>query len=108
MGVFDKVTLPEAPEALPQLSVEELNDYFHSLANATNADKDILTALVNSNATLTSSNATLTDTVVYWQKQLANLGKNRTPPQENNRQCWTFPNCKKYVYHEADDCYELK
>ena len=33
-GAFDKVPTPEAPEALPQLSVEELDGYFNSLANA--------------------------------------------------------------------------
>ena len=62
-GAFDKVPTPEAPEALPQLSVEELDGYFHSLANAATTEKDILAALVKSNATLASSNATLTATV---------------------------------------------
>ena len=33
-GAFDKVPNREAPEALPQLSIEELDGYFSSLANA--------------------------------------------------------------------------
>ena len=107
-GAFDKVPTPEAPEALLQLSVEELDGYFKSLANAATTEKDILAALVKSNATLASRNATLTATVANLQKQPANLGKTPTPPRENNRQRWTCPNCKKEVYRAADDCYELK
>ena len=38
-GAFDKVLTPEAPEALPQLSVEELDGYFNSLATNVR-DKD--------------------------------------------------------------------
>ena len=79
-GAFDKVPTPEAPEALPQLSVEELDGYFHPLANASTTKKDILAALVKSNATLTTSNATLMATVENLQKQLANLGKTPPPP----------------------------
>ena len=72
-GAFDKVPTPEAPEALTQLSVEELDCYVISFANAAITEKDILAAIVKSNATLTSSNATLTATVANLQKQLANL-----------------------------------
>ena len=107
-GAFHKVPNPEAPEALPQMSVEELDGYFSSLANAATTEKDILTALARSNPTLTTSNTTLTATVANLQKQLANLGKTPTPHRETNRQRRTCPNCKKGVYHAADDCYELK
>ena len=79
-GAVDKVPNPEAPEALPQLSIEELDDYFRSLANAATTEKDILDALVRSNATLTTRNSTLTATVANLQKQLANLGKTPAPP----------------------------
>ena len=89
------------------MSVEDLYGYFNSLANAATTEKDILAALVKRNATLTSSNATLTATVAKLQKQLANLGKTPPPPRENNRQLRTFPNCKKEVYHAADNCYGL-
>ena len=102
-GAFDKVLTPESPEALPQLSVEELDGYFSSLANAVTTEKDILDSLVRSNATLTTSNAALMATVVNLQKQLTNLGKTPPPPRESNRQRRTFPNCKKDVYHAADD-----
>ena len=54
-GAFDKVPGPK--EAMPQLSVEELDSYFSSLANAATKEKDILAALVRSNATITTSNA---------------------------------------------------
>ena len=107
-GAFDKVPNPEALEDLSQLSVEELDGYFRSLANAATTEKDILAALVKINATLTTSNATLTATVANLKKQLSNLGETPNPPQENNRQIRTCPNCKKDVYHAADDFYELK
>ena len=45
-GAFDEVPTPEAPEALPQLSVEELDGYFHSLSNVATTEKDILAELV--------------------------------------------------------------
>ena len=54
-GAFGKVLDPEEPEAMPQLSVEELDGYFSSLANAATTEKDILAAMVISNATLTTS-----------------------------------------------------
>ena len=79
-GAFGKVPNPEAPEALPQLSVEELDGYFSSLANVATTEKDILAALARSNATFTTRNATLRATVANLQKKLANLGKNPTPP----------------------------
>ena len=60
-GAFDKV--PGQEEAMPQLSVEELDGYFSSLVNAATAEKDILAALVKSNATLTTSNVSLKATV---------------------------------------------
>ena len=107
-GAFDKFPDPEKPEALPQLSIEELDGYFSSFTNADTTEKDILAALVIINATFTTSNATLTPTVPNLQKQLANLGKTPTPHRETNRQQRTCPNCKKNVYHAADDCYELK
>ena len=107
-GAFGVVPDPEEPEAMPQLSVKELDGYFSSLANAATTEKDILAALVISNATLTTSNATLTATVANLQKQLANLGKAPTPHRETTRQRRTCPNCKKEVYHAEDDCCDLK
>ena len=107
-GAFDKVPNPEAPEALPQLSVEELDGYFSSLANAATTEKDFLAALVRINATLTTSNATLTATVANLQNSWQTWGKPQPPPRESNRQRRTCPNCKKYACHAADDCYELK
>ena len=70
---FYKVPGPE--EEMLQLSVVELDGYFSSLANAATTEKDILDALVKSNANLTTSNTSLTATVANLQKQLANLGK---------------------------------
>ena len=107
-GAFDKVPEPEGPEALPQLSIKELDGYFSSLDNAATTEKDILTALVRSNATLTTSNASLMATMANLQKQLVNLGKTPTPHRETNRQRRTCPNCKEDVYHAVDDSYELK
>ena len=78
-GAFDKVPYPEETEAMPQLSIEELDRYFSSLANAATTEKDILAALARSNATLTTSNAFLTATVANLQFFLANLGKTPTP-----------------------------
>ena len=72
-GAFDKVPGPE--EEMPQLYVADLDGYFSSLANAATTEKDILAALVRSNATLATSNASLTATVSNLQKQLANIGK---------------------------------
>ena len=80
-GDFDKIPTPEAPESLPQLSVEEVDCYFNSVANAATTEKDILAALVKINTTLTSSNSALMATVENLQKQLANLGKTQTPPE---------------------------
>ena len=85
-GAFDKVLGPERAEAIPQLSVEELDGYFSSLANAATTEKDILDALVRSNATLATRNVSLTATVANLQKQLAKLGKTPTPHQEATRQ----------------------
>ena len=82
-GDFDKVPDPEAPEALPQLSVKELDGYFSSLDNAATTEKDILAALVRINSTLTTRKATLMATVAKLQKRLANLGKTSTPHLRN-------------------------
>ena len=60
-GAFDKETAQEGE--LPQLSVKELDGYFSSLANAATTEKDILAALVKSNATLTTRNDSLTATI---------------------------------------------
>ena len=65
-GAFDKVHGPE--EEIPQLSVADLDGYFISLANSANTEKDILSALVKSNATLTTRNASLTATIENLQK----------------------------------------
>ena len=92
---------------MPQLSVEELDSYFSSLENAATTEKDILAALVRINATLTTSNASLTATLANLQKQLANLGKTPTHHRETTRQRHKRPNCKKEVYHAANNCYEL-
>ena len=107
-GAFDKVINAEGPEALTQLSLEELNEYFSSLANEAITEKDILSVLVRSNDTLTTSNASLTPIVSNLQKQLANMGKTPTPHREPNRQRRTCPICTKEVYHAADEYYELK
>ena len=93
---------------MPKLSVAELDGYFSSLSNAATTEKDILAALVRSNATLTTSNAFLTATVANLQKQLENIGKTPTPTRETTQQRSTCPNCKKDVYHLPEDCYELK
>ena len=79
-GAFDKVPGPE--EEMPQLSVAEIDGYFSSLENAAATEKDILAALVRSNATLATSNASLTAIVANLQKQLANIGKIPTLHQE--------------------------
>ena len=81
-GAFDKVPNPEAPEALPRLSVEDLNGYFSPLANAATTEKDILATLVRINATLTTSNATLTATVSTY-KNSWQPGEDPNPPLRN-------------------------
>ena len=100
---FDKVPDPEEPEAMPQLPVEEIDGYFSSLENAATTEKEILATLARSNENLTTSNASLTATVANLQKQLANLGKIPTPHRETTRKRRNCPNCKKEVYHAADD-----
>ena len=75
---------------MPQLSVAELDGYFSSLENAATKNKDILAALMKSNATITTSNASLTATVANLQKQLEDIGK--TPHQETTWQRSTCPN----------------
>ena len=87
---------------MPQLSVAELDGFFSSLTNTATTEKDILSALVKSNATITTSNASLTAIVANLKKQLANLGK--TPHRETTRQSSTCPNFKKEVYHSLEDC----
>ena len=103
-GAFDKAPSPEGE--ILQLPVAELDAYFSSLANAATTGKEILAALVKSNATLTISNASLTATIDDLQKQLANIGKN--PRREPTRQRSNCPNCKKEVYHSPEDYYKLK
>ena len=89
------------------LSTVELDGYFSSLANAAKTEKDILAALVKSNATLTTSNPSLTSTIADFQRQLSTIGKNnpRREPTWKRKNC---PNCKKEVYHLPDDCYYMK
>ena len=87
-GAFDKETAQE--EEFPQLSVTELGGYFSSLANAATTEKDILDALVKSNATLATSNASLTATISDLQKQLVTIGK--TPRREPTRKRRNCPN----------------
>ena len=67
-GAFGNVPDPEGPEELPQLSVEELDGYFSLLSNASTTEKDVLAALMRSNANLTTSNAAFTATVTNLQK----------------------------------------
>ena len=105
-GAFEK----EGTEGVGvlQLSTKELDRYFCSLVNAVTTDKDTLVALVNSNATLATSNATLTDTVADLQNQLESIGRVTNPQRDPTRQKRACPNCKKEVFHSANDCYELK
>ena len=93
-GAFDKETSQEG-EIIP-LSVAELDGYFRSLANEATIEKDILAALVKSNATLTTSNASLTATIENLQKKMA---IEKPPCREPNRQRSNCPNYKKEVCH---------
>ena len=93
-GAFDKVPGPE--EAIPQLSIEELDGYFSSLENSATKEKEILAELVRSNVTLTTSNASLIAILANLQKQLANIGKTPIPHRETTtRKIRKCPNCKK-------------
>ena len=76
-GDFDKETTQEGE--LPQMSVTDLDGCFSSLDNAATTEKDILAALVKSNAALATSNASLTATIADLKKQLATIRK--TPGQ---------------------------
>ena len=104
-GALDKETAQEGE--LPQLSFAELDGYFKSLANAATTEKDILAALVKSNAALITRNAYLTATIADLQRQLATIGNNNTR-REPTRQMSNYPNCKKEVYHSPDDYYEME
>ena len=88
--------------------IEELDGYFHSLENAATTEKETLTELVKINATITTRNATLTATIAGLQKKLDTIGRGTNPRRYPTRQKRTCPNCKKQVFHSADDCYELK
>ena len=103
-GAFDKEIMQE--RGIPQLSTEDIDGYFISLANAATTEKDILAALVKISATLTNSNASLTETIADLQIQLAAIGKSTKPTPTRKRQ--NCPNCKKEVYHLPDDYYGLK
>ena len=93
---------------LPQLLIKELDGYFHSLANAATTEKETLAELVKSNEIITTSSATLTATIAELQKQLEAIGRGTNPRIDPTRHKRTCPNCKKYVFHSVDDCYELK
>ena len=105
-GAFEKECAKGG--GVPQFSIEELNGYFHSLANAATTEKETLTKLVKSNATITTSNATLTTTIAGLQNKLDTIGMGTNPHRDPTRQKRTCPNCKKQVSHSADDCYEFK
>ena len=93
---------------LPQLSTKNIDGYFRSLANSATTEKYTLAALVKNNATLITRNANLTATVADLQRQLEAIGRGANPCRDPTWQKRTCPNCKKEVYHSADDCYELK
>ena len=88
--------------------IKELDRYFQSLANASTTEKETLAELGDSNATLTTSNATLTATIAELQKQLEAIERGTNPRIDPTRHKRTCPNCKKYVFHSVDDCYEFK
>ena len=71
-------------------------------------EKDILAALVKSNATLATRNASINATFVDLQRQLAAIGKKINPRKEPTRKRKNYPNCKKEVYHLPYDCYKLE
>ena len=93
---------------VPQLSIEALDGYFDSLANAATTEKEKLPELVKSNATLTTSNTTLTASIAGFQKQLGTIGRGTNPRKDPAKPKRTCPNCIKEVFHSADDCYELE
>ena len=98
-GAFDKETAQEGE--FPQLSVAELDGYFSSLTNVATTEKEILAALVKSNANKATSNASLTTPITDLQKKLTTIGNN--PCREPTRQRRNCPNFKKEVYHLPDD-----
>ena len=67
---------------VPQLSIEALDGYFDSLANAATTEKEKLPELVKSNATLTTINTTLTASIAGFQKQLGTIGRGTTPRKD--------------------------
>ena len=93
---------------IPQFSIEELKGYHKSLANSTTTEKQILTELVKSNATLATSTESLTATIAGLQNQLGTISRGKNLREYRVNQKLIFPHCKKEVFHSADDCYKLE
>ena len=114
--------------ALPPPNAQELEGYFDNLAAAATNEKAVLEQLVTNNTQLTEANAVLTEAVkqlsadyrslrqdVNKIRKVAGGGRGGDRERGNDRErpgqprkATPCPNCKRDVYHFADDCFELE
>ena len=100
---------PPAPAGgPPDTPTETLDEYFGALAAAATTKKSVLAELVKANATLTATNATLVASVTALTNALGAQAPTKPCGTGTPRPKHKCPNCKKDVFHKADDCFGLE
>ena len=98
------------------VTIDELEGCFDSLTTAETKGKKTLDELVKTNSTLTSSIVELSATKTQLTKEVASLSQEVNKYKKGGREINGrrlklenyFPNCKREIWNDPDDCFELK
>ena len=91
--------------------MKTLEGYFDNLATAAVNEQGVLKQLVLNNTTLATSNESLVALVKNQSNDIKNLERKiysvKKGGQASARNTALCANCKKEVFHQPQDCYEL-